>query len=264
MSTYSTPIDITISLVSLNQRHHLKRLLPSLLSATQLVRAEILLVDNRSTDDTSEFVRQNFPEVQIVSNPNMAGYGENHNLNLQRAQGRYFIIMNSDMTVEPGSLVFLRDYLDNYPDVGIASPKILNEDGTIQDLNRRHPTLLDLFLRRFSKKFSWKIFQQRLDHYEMRNEINDDTCDIEVVSGSFMFCRTDLLRSLGGFDTRYFMYFEDVDLSRRVQRTHRTVHCSQVSVTHFWQRSSHRKRIYTYYFIESAFRYFNQWGYRLF
>lgn len=264
MNLSGMPLDVTISLISLNQRHHLERLLPSLSSAARFTKAEILLVDNRSTDGTREFVQHHFPEVQVTVNPYRAGYGENHNLNLHKAQGRYFVIMNSDMTMEPATLVFLRDHLDANPDIGIASPRILNEDGTIQNLNRRYPTVFDLLLRRISPKLLPHLLQQRLNYYEMRDVINSETSDIEVVSGSFMFCRTDLLRLLGGFDTRYFMYFEDVDLSRRVHKTHRTVHCSQVSVTHFWQRSAHRKWIHTCYFFQAAFQYFNHWGYRLF
>jgi GT2 family glycosyltransferase len=257
-------MNITISLVSLNQLHDLARLIPSLLPAASLAEAEVLLVANRCTDGTQGFVRHNYPAINTFANPQTAGYGENHNLNLQRASGRYFVIMNSDMTVELGSLVFLRDFMDRNPDVGIACPTILNEDGTIQSLNRRFPTVLDLTLRRFLPGSLKPLFRHRLQYYEMRADIQAETCDIQVVSGSFMFCRTDVLRSVGGFDSRYFMYFEDVDLSRRVQRTHRTVHCSHVSVTHFWQRSAHRKRTHARYFVESAFRYFNQWGYRLF
>ena len=257
-------IEVTISLVSYNQWHDLERLLPSLLLAAERVEAEILLVDNRSNDGTHEFVERNFLEVLVFDNPNRSGYGENHNLNLRRAHGRYFVIMNSDMKVEPNVFFCLRDYMDQNCDVGVISPKILNEDGTIQGLNKRYPTLLDLFLRRFLPKPLQRLFRRRLDYYEMRDIGYDHICDVPFLSGAFMFCRTDLLKSLGGFDPKYFLYFEDVDLCRRVQRTHRTVYSPHVSVTHFWQRSAHRNWTYTYFFIKSALRYFSEWGYQLF
>jgi len=250
--------------VSYNQRHDLERLLPSLLSATQSIRVEILLIDNRSSDGTGEFIQGNFPEIQISYNPSKAGYGENHNLNLDRASGRYFIIMNSDMRVGPVVFVDLLAYMEQHSDVGILCPKILNEDGSIQGLNKRYPTVFDLFLRRFLPRPLQRFFQRRLDYYEMRDVGYERSYDVPFISGCFMFCRTELLKSLGGFDPAYFLYFEDVDLCRRVQRTHRTVYFPDVSVTHFWERSAHKNWVYTYYFMKSALRYFDRWGYRLF
>ncbi len=257
-------VEVSISLISVNSRRHLERLLPTLVPAAGLVRAEILLVDNRCTDGTTDFVRRNFAEVQVTRHPCRAGYGENHNLNLRRARGQYFAIMNSDMTVEPEVFLRLRDYMNRHADAGIVSPRVLNDDGTIQGLNKRYPTVLDLSLRRFLPKRFRSLVQRRLDYYEMRDIGYEEICDVPFLSGAFMFCRTDLLRSLGGFDVGYFLYFEDVDLCRRVQRTHRTVYYPHVSVTHFWERSAHANWLYTYYFIRSAARYFTRWGYRLY
>jgi GT2 family glycosyltransferase len=256
--------EVTISLVSYNQCNHLRKLLPSLTSAAELVDAEIMLVDNRSDDDTSNYVHNHYPEIRVTYNPYRAGYGENHNLNLHNAHSRYFVIMNSDMTVEIDVFRALKQYMETNPDIGIISPKVFNSDGTIQGLNKRYPTLIDLFLRRFIPRPLKGYFQRRLDYYEMRNIGYDRIYDVEFLSGAFMFCRTDLLKSVGGFDSRYFLYFEDADLCRRVQKTHRTVYYPYVSVTHFWERSAHKNLAYTYHFIKSAYRYFSRWRYRLF
>jgi GT2 family glycosyltransferase len=255
-------LEVTVSLVSHNQRFDLERLLPSLMSAVSLVQSQILLVDNRSTDGTTEFVQHHFPIIQITGNPKKSGYGENHNLNLRKAVGRYFVIMNSDMNLDTDVFVVLRDFMNEHADVGIVSPKILNGDGSIQGLNKRYPTIFDLFLRRFLPQSLRHFFQRRLDYYEMRDIGYNHIYDVPFLSGAFMFCRTDLLKLLGGFDSGYFLYFEDVDLCRRVQRTHRTVYCPHVCVRHFWERSAHNNWVYTFYFIKSAFRYFGRWGYR--
>src|SRR5574337_994311 len=143
-------IEVTISLISTNERHHLEKLFLSLIPAAQLLNTEILMVDNQSTDGTSEYVRTNFPQVGVVYNSQRQSYGYNHNLNLWRATGKYFVIMNSDIVINsPDLFLQLRDYMDRHPDVGMLSPKILNPDGTVQGLNRRYPTILDLLLRRF-------------------------------------------------------------------------------------------------------------------
>lgn len=254
--------DVTISLVSYNQRTDLERLFPSLLPAAKLSNAEIILVSNRSHDDTIDFVRLNFSEIKIINNPKISGYGANHNLSLSTASSRYFVIMNSDMQVESKVFIILRNFMDQNPDIGIVSPKILNENGTVQGLNKRYPTIYDLLLRRFLPKRFQQSFKYRLDYYEMRDIGYDLICDVPFISGSFMFCRTDLLKKVGGFDEKYFLYFEDVDLCRRVQNTHRTVYNPNSSVIHFWKRDAHNNWLFTYYFMRSAFLYFNRWGYK--
>jgi len=256
--------DVSISLISCNERHYLERLFPSLIPAADLVRAEILLVDNRSKDGSSDYAQTSCPGIHITPNLEKTGYGKNHNLNLKQASGRYFVIMNTDMTVERNIFVALRDYMDQHPDVGMVAPKILNEDGTIQGLNKRYPTLLDLFLRRFTPPSLQFLVKRRLDHYEMRDVGYDHSYEVPFMSGCFMFCRTDLLKSLGGFDEGFFIYFEDVDLCRKVQKTHRTTYYSEVQAVHLWKRTSYKNREYTAHFLRSAYRYFGRWGYQLF
>jgi GT2 family glycosyltransferase len=233
-------------------------------AALSSIQNQILLVDYRSDDNIGDFVRNCFPEIQVFRNSRKAGYGENHNLNLEKAEGRYFVIMNSDMLISTNTFASLLDYMEGNPDIGIVSPKILNEDGSIQGLNKRYPTVTDLFLRRFLPRIFQRLFRDRINYYEMRDIGYESIYDVPFLSGAFMFCRTPLLRSLHGFDSRYFLYFEDVDLCRRVQQTHRTVYYPYVSVIHFWERSAHKSWIYTYYFIKSAYRYFGRWGYRLY
>lgn len=253
---------ISISLITLSHRADLEQLLPVLVPAARRADAEVLVVDNRSTDGSVEFLRTHYPEVRITPNPRRAGYGENHNCNLKHARGQYFVVMNSDVTVGVDTFAALAALMDKRPEVGIVAPKVLNPDGTVQGLNKREPTILDLGLRRFWPA-RWKRFvQHRLDRYEMRDIGYDVSCDVPFLSGAFMFCRTEVLRAVGGFDERFFLYFEDADLCRRVQRTHRTVYCPDVTITHFWERGAHKRARFAWYFIRSAFQYFNRWGYR--
>lgn len=255
--------DVTISLVAYNQRDDLVQLLPSLQGAAACVDSEVLLVDYRSQDGTDRLLAE-APFVQVCRNDRATGYGANHNLNLARARGRYFAVMNADLVVNsPDLFAALGAHMDRHPDIGILGVKVLNRDGTIQGLNKRYPTILDLLLRRYVPPALQPLVQRRLDHYEMRDVGYDRECDLECISGAFMFCRTDLLRSLGGFDPRYFLYFEDVDLCRRVQGTHRTSYYPGASVTHRWHRNSHKSALHTRLFLASAARYFLRWGCRL-
>lgn len=255
---------VSISLVSHNQRNDLERLFPSLKKAAQRLPHEIFLVSNRSSDGSAEFARLAFPEIRTTENHRIAGYGENHNLNLKHACGRYFVVMNSDMTIASDIFISLRDYMDLHPDIGIVTPKVLNPDGSIQGLNKRYPTVFDLFLRRFIPDRLHFLIKRRNAYYEMRDVGYDRECEVPFISGAFMFCRTELLKSLGGFDERFFLYFEDIDLCRRIQRTHRTVYYPHATATHFWARAAQKKWKFTCYFIRSAWRYFSKWGFKLY
>jgi GT2 family glycosyltransferase len=257
--------DITISLISLNQLHDLKRLLPTLMPAAALVKAKVMLVNNRSKDGTAEFVAENYPEIIITNNPVKTGYGGNQNINLERSNTKYFVIMNSDMIVEADVFVKLKDFMDKNPDVGIVSPKVLNEDGSVQFLNRKHPSMLSLFLRRFAPKRIIFLFESYLDSHEMKDIGYDTIYEVEFQSGTFMFCRTELLKLIGGFDIRYFMYFEDADLCRKVQKSRfKTVFFPMATVTHFWARASYNSWFSMTQHIRSAMMYFNKWGYKFF
>ena len=144
--------------------------------------------------------------------------------------------------------------MDESPDVGMVCPRVLNEDGTDQFLNKRYPSVLDLFIRRFSPRFLHPLLKKRMDHYEMRDVGYDTICDVEVMSGAFMFCRTEVLKALAGFDPRYFLYFEDFDLSRKFQQLgYRTAYYPNSTVIHSWKRAAHINLRMTLIFIANFF-----------
>ena len=254
---------ITVSLVAINQRHHLEVLLPTLMAALRGLPSEILLVDNRSTDGTEKFIRREYQQVAVFHHKKRFGYGENHNLNLMRAQGKYLVMMNCDMSVEPDTVSSMLSFMDNHPEIGILCPRVLNSNGTDQFLNKRYPNLLDLFLRRLNSPILRRAFRRRLERYETRDRGYEEVRDVESASGCFMFCRTDLLQKLSGFDPTFFLYFEDADLCRRVQMTHRTVYFPHARVYHDWQRASHRRLYFTWLFLRSGWRYFRKWGWKI-
>jgi hypothetical protein len=107
------------------------------------------------------------------------------------------------------------------------------------------------------------FFKRRIESYDMQDVGYDRQCDVPFVSGAFMFCRTAILKAVGGFDERYFLYFEDADLSRKIRDCgYRTVYFPDVSVTHAWERLAHKTRRGAWLFIISACRYFSKWGFR--
>lgn len=263
LTTKSDPL-LTVSLISHNSRSDLELLIPSIAAAIRNIDAEIRLVDNCSKDGTVSFIRKTWPEILLHRNARRQGYGANHNTNLSSARGKYFALMNADIVVKKDIFEELIRFMEINPDVGVVTPNVRNEDGTLQFLNKRYPTVSDLFIRRFVPDAVKPVFKKRLDRYEMKDVGYENIVDVPFLSGAFMFTRTDLLKSLQGFDERFFLYFEDVDLCRRVQQSHRTVYFPHAEVIHRWERAAHKDIRWASVFMVSAFKYFNKWGYAFF
>jgi GT2 family glycosyltransferase len=192
------------------------------------------------------------------------GYGRAHNWAIAHAEpSKYHLVLNPDIIIPPGTIRSLIEFMENHPDVGMVCPRILNEDGSDQYLNKRYPTVMDFFIRRFMPRIFAPLFKRRLDSYEMRDVGYSQMCDVEVMTGAFMLCRTHVLKALAGFDPRYFLYLEDFDLSRKFQQNgFRTVYCPNAAVIHYWTRDSHKNIRMTLIFMVSMCRYFSKWGWK--
>ena len=222
----------------------------------------LMIVDNSPTTDL-RFAFDGLP-VSYHSYGKNIGYGRAHNLTIfQAIPSKYHLVLNPDILLPPGTIRSLITFMENNPDVGMVCPRILNEDGSDQYLNKCYPSVMDFFIRRFMPHLFDPLFRRRLDHYEMRDVGYDETCDVEVMTGAFMLCRTDVLKAVAGFDPRYFLYLEDFDLSRKFQQNgFRTVYCPEAAVIHYWTRESHKNIRMTMIFIVSMCRYFNKWGWK--
>jgi GT2 family glycosyltransferase len=161
-----------------------------------------------------------------------------------------------DNTVLPG----LVRVLDARPQVGWVMPKVLYPDGSQQYLCKLLPTPLDFAVRRFLPGRLQSLLQGYMDRYELRGLENSESTFIPFLSGCFVMTRRAVLQEVGGFDERYFLYMEDVDLCRRM-----AVHCQllywpHIAVRHGFHRGSHRSLKLMLTHLRSSFLYFNQWG----
>ncbi|RQR36308.1 glycosyltransferase family 2 protein [Burkholderia sp. Bp9131] len=193
------------------------------------------------------------------------GYGRGHNLAIEQAASSYHLILNPDIDLDGDSLVAAFDFLNAHSDVGLVTPQIDDERGDMQYLCRRYPALLDLFTRGFLPQALRRPFRGRLAHYEMRDVINDHDIvwDPPIVSGCFMLFRTEVLKKLGGFDPRYFLYFEDYDLSLRTHDVARVAYVPSVRVIHHGGGASRKGFAHIRMFAASAFKFYNRFGWRL-
>ena len=146
--------------------------------------------------------------------------------------------------------------MDQNSDVALAMPKILYPDGSLQKLCQLLPTPWHLWARRF---FPWLVKKQDAV-YQLELADFDAPFECPSLSGCFMFLRTEALREIGVFDERFFMYFEDVDLVRRIGQHYKTLYCPLVTVTHHYEKGSYSNMRLLLNHMVSGVKYFNKWG----
>ncbi len=200
------------------------------------------------------------PRVRYVHAGKNLGFGKAHNRSIAMATGTsdVHLLLNPDISFDPYVLPELVQFLGANPEVGAVMPQITYPDGSLQNLCKLLPTPVDLILRRFipSERIKAKINQR----YEMHELAQDRPSRVPTLSGCFLLIRSDLLARLGGFDERFFMYLEDVDLVRRIGNVAETVYQPSVQVVHAYAKGSYRNRKLLGYHMRSAIQYFNKWG----
>jgi len=147
--------------------------------------------------------------------------------------------------------------MENNPDIGLTMPKVLYPDGSLQYLCRLLPNPCDLFLCKFRVPL---LSRYRNSIYELRFADYERIQDIPYLSGCFMFIRSDAFGKAGFFDEKFFMYFEDIDLCRRIKRYYRTVYYPAVSIYHGYEKGSSKDPRLLKEIFYSGMKYFNKWG----
>lgn len=230
------------------------------------VPLDVLIVDN-SQDEAYFAQLSRIPCVRFIRSPRNGGYGFGHNFAVAAtiSAAPYHLIINPDVVVHPGCLEALIEVFAAQREVVLAMPLILNPDGSVQHLNKRNPTVLDLMLRRFTPRCIQRlpIVRRRMDRYIRMDSGYELPSEIPYASGCFMLFRRRGLDELRGFDERFFMYFEDADITRRAALLGRVLFVPEASITHHWTRGSHTSRRLMICTIISACRYFRKWGWKL-
>ena len=220
-----------------------------------------VVVDNGISNEIRDAV-QGMGGVYVRPGNNL-GFGRGHNLALKQLAGvdaPYHLILNPDIGFALDALSRLADVMDSHPDVGLVMPKVIYPDGSNQFLCKLLPAPIDLALRRFLPG-RWKgIARKRTSLYELRFLDCDAPAYVPSLSGCFMFARRSVLKAVGGFDERFFLYMEDVDLCRRMLGVSRLLYWPRVTVEHIHQMGSYRNRKLLLLHIRSAIQYFNKWG----
>jgi len=241
-----TPSDIVASVVIVNYK--VPRLLRECLLSLRASRfdgtMEIIVVDNNSGDDSHAMVESEFPEVIWIGLKSNIGFGKACNVGARRAQGEYVLLVNPDTVVREDTLSTCISFMREHPRIGALGPKILNPDGTLQVSCRRgFPTPMVAFYRMVGLS---KLFprSQRFGRYNLTFMDPDTPSTVDAVSGSFMVLPRSVYTEIGGFDERFFMYGEDLDLCRRVQEHGYEVwYYPKTQIVHFKGKSSSKRPV---------------------
>ncbi|ALK99303.2 hypothetical protein AM586_02265 [Massilia sp. WG5] len=240
-----------------SRREQLERLLASVTTA----RPDLLvyLVDN-SPDDALRALAERVGAC-YRHQPDNPGYARAHNLALREAIAAgsiYHFVLHADIQIPLDAIGKLLAYMEQHPDIGLLAPRVHYPDGRLQPLCKLLPHPLELLVRRFFPLLHRS--SGRLARYELHGSGYTRVMDVPALSGCFLLMRLEAVRRAGLFDERFFLYFGDVDLSRRVGRIARTVFVPHVAVVHDYGRGSYRDWRLLGHHLVSAARYFNKWG----
>ncbi|MGQ9524888.1 MAG: glycosyltransferase family 2 protein [Armatimonadota bacterium] len=199
---------------------------------------EVILVDNRSEDGCGAYVLSEVPDAVVLSPPARSGFGRNMNLGMSVSRGRFVMIANPDVRLLDGCTQELVAFLERTADAGIAAPQLLNADGSLQASCRRFHTWGSLILRRgpWARRFANSHAVRR---FMMADWDHSSEADIDWAIGACLLVRREALEQVGGFDERFFLYFDDVDWCLRMHKAGwRVCYVPQARAIHFYRQES--------------------------
>ncbi|MFT4171271.1 MAG: glycosyltransferase family 2 protein [Rhodocyclaceae bacterium] len=232
----------------------LRRAKARLRSATRLV-----IVDNGGAAQAVDRLRlcRDFPGHVWLSGQGNIGFGAGHNLALRSSGARYALVLNPDVWMDDDSLVEAIEFMERNVNCALLSPGVCEGDGARQYLCKRYPSVFDLFLRGLAPGWLRRRFHRRLARYEMRDLIGEHIVwDPPLVSGCFMLFRAGVFERIGGFDERFFLYFEDFDISLRTSRQNRIAYVPQVRIMHYGGQAARKGWRHIGLFMRSAALFF--------
>jgi GT2 family glycosyltransferase len=213
-------MDLSIVIVNYNTCRLLRDCLHSVYGSEGQFNYEVIVVDNRSPDDSVQMVQQEFPRVRLIASPINGGYAYANNMGLLQARGGHLLLLNPDTLLPPTALRDMLQFMMEHPQAGVAGPKLVLADGSLDLACRRSFPTLDVALFRLvglSKRYPQS---PRFNRYNMGYLDPDQLTEVDSAVGAFMLIRRQALEQAGLLDERFFAYGEDIDLCYRIKVDH--------------------------------------------
>jgi hypothetical protein len=220
---------------------------------------ELFLIDNSPSPCIKS---DDFPAARYTFTGKNLGYGAGHNVAIRKIleSSSYHFVLNPDISFQPPTLPAILKFMDSDLTIGQVMPQIVYPNGEIQYLCKLIPSPIDLLARKFLPSFLKFALEPRMHRFELRATGYQTIMDVPYLSGCFMALRVAALQKVGLFDERFFMYPEDIDLTRRMAEFYRTTYFPKVQVIHDHARESYRSYRMLWIHVKNIVSYFNKWG----
>lgn len=235
---------LSIVIVNFNVCDLLLACVRSLEKAMEGIESEIIVVDNASTDGVVQAFAHQFPTIEVIRLEQNCGFGAANNVGIARASGEFILLLNPDTIVQENTLFVMLEFMRGHQEAAFAGCRIILPNGTLDPVSKRgFPSPWSSFCRVFGLS---RIFpnSRLFGGYNLTFIPDDVVSSVEALAGCFMFCRAAVLRQLGGFDTEFFLYGEDLDLCLRARKEGwRIYYVPQTSILHLKGESTRRSSI---------------------
>lgn len=244
-------LDLSIIIVSYNVKNLLRECLASIPAGADGLRAETIVIDNRSHDGTVDMVRQEYPDVTVIESPKNGGYAYANNIGLRwllarrdatSEMPRYVLLLNPDTVVPAGTLAAMVSFLDEHPEAAVAGPRLIRPDGSLDLACRRSFPSPEVSLYRMLGLSKLFPRHRRFAQYNLTYLDPNDVVEVDSVVGAFMMLRGEILDQVGLLDESFFMYGEDLDWAYRIkQRGWKVLYNGAVHAIHHKGASSRQR-----------------------
>jgi len=240
-------IILSVILVNYNGKDYISKCLDSIKESIQGIKSEIIVVDNHSTDGSAEILQKNHPDIRLLRNHKNLGFSKANNQGLRASSGNYILIINPDTRLYSNSIKKLLAEIKKSPDIGGVGPALINNKKDVQvsfggRVNFFSEALKKTFLNRFYK-------------YQLKK--NGKKRDVEWLSAACFMSTQEVLKKAGMFDEKFFLYFEDIDLCKRIRKEGwRLVYQPEAKVFHEGGASTKKRKLNSRFYYRKSQLYF--------
>ncbi len=243
-------MQLSVIILNYNVRYFLELCVLSVQNAIQTIDAEIIVIDNNSPDDSCAMMKQRFPNVKLIENKENSGFPKGNNLGVKVARGEYICILNPDTVVAEDTFIKVLAFAKNQINLGVVGCKLIDGTGNfLPESKRGTPTPVVAFTKITGL---YKIFPKTFGKYYARHLSENETGQVEILVGAFMFMKRDFYNEIGGFDENCFMYSDDIDLSYMALKKRKSnYYFHETSVIHYKGESTIKDGSYMKRFQEA-------------
>lgn len=204
---------LSIIVVTFNNQNHIKQCLKSIEEKISYEH-EVIIVDNSSSDKTINEINKSKVKVKLIKNSENLGFSKANNIGVSNSKGDYLFFLNPDTEIKDIHVGKILEYLNNDAEIGLIAPKLVLKNGKKQESITKLPTITRAVLE------YWLGIKDQFKQYSLDIDL---PTEVEAAYGAAWIIRKELFLKLGGFDERYFLYFEDLDFCRKLKDNNKKI-----------------------------------------